>query len=264
MHFAKYSGCGNDFILVDGRSHIAISPPQIQNLCDRHHGIGADGLIILGRSQKAQLKMTIFNQDGSEAEMCGNGIRCLHAFAVDLHFPSDLSIETRSGIYKTSEVNHGLVSVQMNMPKLESKLHTIDGIRCDATFTGVPHLVCQVENVLVVDVQKTGRILRYHSAFQPAGTNVNFMQVLNEDTLSLRTYERGVEKETLACGTGAIAAAFVHAKNQGKLVGTRTIEVKTRSGESLITELVCDFGEVISLKLVGPARKVFEGNIILN
>lgn len=264
MHFAKYTGCGNDFILIDGRSHPAITTKQISTLCDRHQGIGADGVILLERSQKALLKMTIYNQDGSQAEMCGNGIRCLHHFAGQLHFPSNLQIETPSGIYTTSETHNGLIAVQMTAPKLGISSYTIEGITCDATFTGVPHLVCQVENVLMVDVQKMGRLLRFHPTFKPSGTNVNFVQIESADRLLVRTYERGVERETLACGTGAIAAAYVHSQKERKLSGERTIEVKTRSGESLITEFFYRDGEVTSLKLIGPARKVFEGNIVLD
>lgn len=272
VHFAKYSGCGNDFIMIDARSHLSPSRIEIQEMCDRNHGIGADGVILLERSTKAHLKMRIFNLDGSEADMCGNGIRCLHAFARELNFPSTLTIETASGIYTTTEIEENestdpnktrFVQVKIEAPKLSVKSHTINGIKCDSTFTGNPHVVCNVENLQVVDVNKVGRLLRYHPDFNPAGTNVNFFQIEGKDKLAVRTYEKGVERETLACGTGAIAAAYVYATKEGSLSGTRTIQIKTRSGESLTAKFVCELGEVISMELSGPARKIFEGNILL-
>lgn len=258
--------------MIDARSLPPITPSQIREMCDRNHGIGADGVVLLELSLKAHLKMRIFNLDGSEADMCGNGIRCLHAFARELNFPSTLTIETASGIYTTSEdvgnptndkVKTRFVNVKIQTPRLSLKSHTIEGIQCDSTFTGNPHVVCNVENLHVVDINKVGRLLRYHPTFSPAGTNVNFLQVEGKDKLSVRTYEKGVERETLACGTGALAAAYVYAAKEGGLAGTRTIEVKTRSGESLIAKFICELGEVVSLELSGPARKVFEGNILL-
>lgn len=272
INFAKYSGCGNDFILIDAREHPVPSASVIQNLCDRNHGIGADGVILLQRSSTAHLKMRIFNRDGSEADMCGNGIRCLHAFARELHFPATLKIETASGVYTTTEIESdnkalspktSLVMININSPKLTTQAHLIDGISCQSVYTGTQHLVCPVENTLLVDVSKIGRTLRYHPTFRPTGTNVNFYHVEGTDKLAVRTYEKGVEKETLACGTGAIAAAFVYAKSEGGFADKRKIEITTRSGESLVAEFFCDVGEVTSLQLTGPASKVFEGHITL-
>jgi diaminopimelate epimerase len=269
VHFAKYSGCGNDFILIDARSLPPLPPSKIKELCDRNHGIGADGVILLERSLHAHLKMRVFNADGSEADMCGNGIRCLHAFARELSFPAALSIETLAGIYQTSEptpASGDLRFVQVGIDTLKlgmTPLH-VDGIDCISTNTGNPHLVCPVDTLHTIDVDTLGKKLRRHPAFNPEGTNVNFVQTIEKNKLSLRTYERGVEKETLACGTGALAAAYVHMATTGDLVGTRLIEVETRSGETLNAKFTCELGEVTSVELAGPARKVFEGNFVFN
>ncbi len=267
VHFAKYSGCGNDFILIDARSLSALPEGKIQQLCDRNHGVGADGVILLERSTCAHLKMRIFNADGSEADMCGNGIRCLHAFARDLNFPSSLTIETKSGIYTTNEPNPSgneeesrFVHVGIDSLKLSMTPLTLEGMHCISTYTGTPHVVCPVDALHDVDVDTVGRKLRQHPTFQPSGTNVNFVQTIDKNKLSLRTFEKGVEKETLACGTGALAAAYVHLATTENLTGARTIEVQTRSGESLTAKFVCELGEVVSVELAGPARKVFEGN----
>jgi diaminopimelate epimerase len=259
--------------MIDAREHTVPTASIIQQLCDRNHGIGADGVILLQRSATAHLKMRIFNRDGSEADMCGNGIRCLHAFARELHFPPALKIETASGVYTTNEIkdhsneplhNTTMVTVNIDSPKLSVQSHMIDGIVCESTYTGTQHLVCPVENILTVDVNKVGRTLRYHPTFRPTGTNVNFYHVEGINKLAIRTYEKGVEKETLACGTGALAAAYVYAQKEGELTGKRSIEVVTRSGASLIADFFCDMGEVKSLQMTGPATKVFEGHITLS
>lgn len=251
--------------MIDARSAAIPSPSQIPSLCDSYKGIGADGIIFLQLSYSAHLKMRIFNSDGSEADMCGNGIRCLHAFARELHFPANLTIETRAGIYNTSEISlrPHLICLTTSAPKIEVQKYTIEGIECHFLNTGTPHLVCQVTDIEKVNVQELGKILRHHPTFQPIGTNVNFVKIDKQDKLSIRTYEKGVERETSACGTGAIASAYVYALNEGGLNATRTIETKTRSGGSLITEFVCELGRVVSLRQTGPVRKVFEGNVTL-
>lgn len=259
--FSKYQGCGNDFILIDNRSQPFFDPypALITRLCHRHFGIGADGLILLETSAKADFGMRIFNSDGSEAEMCGNGIRCLKHFIETLGH-QDLSC-TISTSYKVFELNRrrDLVSVQMGpVTDVAWNLNLPVGDRFYIGHyldTGVPHLVIFVEELEQVPLLDDGRALRYHSRFHPRGVNVNFV-AFQDGRWSYRTYERGVEGETLACGTGAMAAALAIQAIQG---GKPPIGLKTRSGEML--EIAFDgFAHV---EMGGPATLVYQGVIDL-
>lgn len=264
--FSKYSGCGNDFILLDGRSQPKLTPHEIQRLCHRNYGVGADGVIYLNPSANADLKMNIFNSDGSEAQMCGNGIRCLYVFARELGFPSSLTIETLSGIYYakgkqegSSDKDKWSVEVETKTSSFDLEPHLIENIPCKFLFTGTQHVVCQVEDLEGYDVEGVGKKLRHHPVFHPTGTNVNFYKVEKDDLISIRTFEKGVERETLACGTGAVAAAYVHANRLLKKDPSHTVNVKTRSGEILSTRFDYAQEQLQSVHVTGSVYKIFEG-----
>jgi diaminopimelate epimerase len=263
IEFCKYCGCGNDFVLVDNRQERlpqAISPLAAR-LCNRQFGVGADGLILLENSEKADFAMRIFNADGSEAEMCGNGIRCLFRFLKKLGIGSDsLEIETKERILHLASEGE-LIAVQMGNPteirwNLQLELDS-SNICLHHINTGVPHIVYFVENIDEVDVKRLGKSLRYHQAFSPKGANANFASV-KQDTIFLRTYERGVENETLACGTGATAAALAAAKNYGL---RSPIKVSLRSKEQLSIRFSYDgVKETFSnVYMIGDAHFIFEG-----
>lgn len=236
--FAKMEGAGNDFVLIDTIHHRLDFlrgrwPSVAKALCDRRNGVGADGLLVLGRSRTADVRMRIFNPDGSEPSMCGNGVRCLVLYA-SRHDASrtKLSIETRAGIKRAEVLGTDRVKVDMGVPRLldcipRLKLDARTYGRADFIHSGVPHLVCWVDHVARVDLEKLGRRLRDHRRFKPQGTNVDFVEyvdscdgydrrlgvVVRHYRLRMRTYERGVEGETRACGTGAVAAAVSVARS---------------------------------------------------
>lgn len=260
--FSKYSGCGNDFVMIDNRSHIfPIHLDSIIHLCHRQKGIGADGIILLENSEKADLKMRIFNADGSEAEMCGNGIRCLLGFAQELGIEkTSCRIETMERILKVSLAKKNEVCVEMGQPT---------NIRWDLPIastsyhgqahflnTGVPHLVLFFDRIDDIDVYSLGKELRNHSAFSPQGTNVNFAAVKN-DIVHIRTYERGVENETLACGTGATACGLAAAK---KYQLTTPVHVKTLFGDILKIGFDPIASELADVTLTGPFTQIFKGS----
>lgn len=242
--FAKYQAAGNDFILIDDRKEIfPVSAPLVKRFCHRHYGIGADGLILLQNSKKADFRMRIFNSDGSEAEMCGNGIRCLFHFAQTLGFHSKLQIETIQETLSCYFVE-SKIAVLLPNPEIRHEL---------AFVSGVPHLITFVDNLASVDVGQSGRRLRFDPRFAPHGTNATFAQRLPDNTLQVATYERGVEKETLACGTGAIAAAFLAHET---FPMPDLIKVLTPSKELLEITRTSS-----RLELKGPVAQVFCGMI---
>lgn len=210
MKFYKYSATGNDFILIDNRKGIPFSNLQAREFCHRKFGIGADGLILLGFSKSSDFSMTIFNADGSVAEMCGNGARAICHFAhhvLKLKTKPEYTFETMNGIYQAIVVDR-LVKLKM-VEKYDENKYEVDtniGNRHFYINTGVPHFVIEVENVSMIDVEKIAPAIRNHQNF-PNGTNVDFFDFKNE-TCHLRTFERGVESETLACGTGVVATAY--------------------------------------------------------
>ncbi|MCM8764230.1 MAG: diaminopimelate epimerase [Candidatus Omnitrophica bacterium] len=258
----KITGSGNDFVLInnlDGkirnRRRLAI------DLCRYKYGVGADGAIFLEKSKKADFKMRIFNADGSEAEMCGNGLRCL----IRLIYEQKISrkklflIETLAGIYET-RMNLPNVSIKMfliNKPEFNKNVE-VDEETFTVHFlnTGVPHAVIIVDNVDNVDVKKYGPIIRYHRIFQPAGTNVDWVEIIDAHHGKIRTYERGVEDETLACGTG-IVAGVICAAMLGKFVSP--VDIIARSGEKLKVSFEKDFTDIF---LEGRTKLVFEGQWI--
>ncbi len=264
--FVKMSGTGNDFILIDHRKHrIAreVMPEFARLVCRRRFSAGADGLIFIEDSPQADFKWLFFNGDGSEAEMCGNGARCAARFAY-MHgiAPARMRFETLAGIIEAtvSDVN---VSVLMTEPRdcQLNKTVAVDGsnlvIHC--VDTGVPHAVHFVEDYSQVDVRTLGSRIRHHPDFMPAGTNVNFVCKREDGSLQVRTYERGVEDETMACGTGAAAAALVSA-----LLGEAEspVEILTSGGDRLaIIFDAVDEQTVTNVFLKGPAHVIYTGEL---
>lgn len=266
--FTKYSGCGNDFIIIDNRQHnLSPSKTATQRLCHRQNGIGADGLIFLEtpQSSNASFRMRIFNADGSEAEMCGNGLRCLVQFIRSQeNIPGEFNIQTMHQLMhvsRQSENDPDLVSVSLPCPEeLSSKKLFIDHeeLNLHCLDTGVPHAILFVDDIEDKAHFTKAPAIRHHKEFQPKGTNVNFAKILPEQTIELRTYERGVEAETLACGTGAIAAALsaAHAFNI-----PAPIQIRTRSGDSLFINFKNKIPNLTDLVMTGPAIKIFDGLI---
>ena len=266
LHFYKMNGAGNDFIVIDNRDLSAnLDTDTIAALCDRHRGIGADGLLAVEPAEKgADFKFRYYNADGGEAEMCGNGARCFGRFTSHLteEVPEKVSFETIAGTLDAVLVGDD-VRIAMSAPKdLEMKLPvTVDDLDAELHFinTGVPHVVSFVDNLDDLDVFNHGRDIRRHSHFAPAGTNANFAKILAPDHIAIRTYERGVEDETLACGTGMVASALVHHLLTGApspikvdVEGGDTLEIGfEKTGESTFTNVT----------LTGPADFVFEGEI---
>jgi len=227
---------GNDFVVIDRRKEAHIKSPAslAVKICDRKFGAGADGLLLIETSKKADIKMRIFNPDGSEPDMCANGVRCAGLWAK----LGSLKIETRAGII-FARVNKDKVKIKMTEPKnlsLGSRIKLCGrAIKVNFINTGVPHAVVFVEGVDEMDVVAIGRKIRFHKRFQPQGVNVNFVQLIGDSLIKLRTYERGVEDETLACGTGMVASALIYAS--GNIPGNAgKIKVHTQSGEILSVE----------------------------
>ena len=271
LHFYKMNGAGNDFIVIDNRDlSISLDDDTIAALCDRHRGIGADGLLAVEPAEKgADYKFRYYNADGGEAEMCGNGARCFGFFTAHLgnedeELPSSVSFETIAGTL-TAEIVGEEVRIAMSEPK-DLELNTpakIDGFSDVFHFlnTGVPHVVSFVDDLENTDVFNVGRASRYHSHFAPNGTNANFAQALDPNHLVLRTYERGVEGETLACGTGVCATALLHALATG---AASPVHVTVRGGDTMRVDFTKDAdGSFASAKLTGPADFVFDGVISL-
>ena len=264
--FVKMSGTGNDFILIDHRkSRFAreVMPEFARLVCRRRFSAGADGLIFIEDSEKADFKWLFFNGDGSEAEMCGNGARCAARFAYMRGIaPAHMRFETVAGIIEAN-VSDTNVSVMMTSPK--DFRHDIE-LDCDgrsillhSVDTGVPHVVVFVDDYDQINVCQLGSQIRYHQEFMPAGTNVNFVMPLGNGVFKVRTYERGVENETLACGTGAVASALV-AAIKGQAVSP--VEIVTSGDDRL--SIIFDLHEgssATNVFLKGPAHVIYSGEL---
>jgi diaminopimelate epimerase len=261
--FTKYEGCGNDFILIDNRDPILPAFPShfLSLLCHRQKGIGADGVLLLENSNHANYRMRIFNSDGSEAEMCGNGLRCLAHYIHELNRPqSEFVIETMLQKIRVWVDEQG-IEIEILPPQWaeETLLLTLgtETFPLHCLDTGVPHAVFFAqENSPSFDSYAPQ--IRAHPHFYPRGTNVNFATV-SDSFLALRTFERGVERETLACGTGAVAAALAAAR-LGLL--SSPIQVLPRSGDPLIVSFGRIRNAFVDIRLRGPANKVFSGTWI--
>lgn len=266
VSFSKYVGAGNDFICIDDRSlnFPVEDKPLIQRFCHRQFGIGADGLVLLQPSARADFKMRIFNSNGSEAEMCGNGLRCLAQFCKKLGFDRlQGNIETLAGILRFYLMGSE-VAVEMSQPhsyRWHLKLPIMPGFVVHFLNTGVPHAVHFHPHMAEIDIEQLGKEIRFHPEFQPDGANANFASIDPSGEIWCRTYERGVEAETLACGTGAtaaaLAAAYLYHLPSPIRVHTRSKEVLTIS----FTQANHEFSEV---RMRGPSAFVYEGTILLN
>jgi len=279
IKFSKLTGAGNDFIFIDSNNNpgIAISSELIKKLCDRRFGIGADGVIIISDVSEYDFQMEYFNSDGSKGSLCGNGARCAIWY-------SNISVRNKDnklsflcdGIeYKGEIIDNELTKFYLKNPtqvKLNFRVKVYNQlIKASFINTGSPHLVINIKDVLQNNVMpdsfyndlinfpvlELGRELRYHPDFSPRGTNVNFYQE-TENEIIIRTYERGVENETLACGTGSVAVALVIFLNQKKLP---PIKIKTWGGDSLIVNFEIENQRIRNLSLTGPAKLVFSGEI---
>jgi diaminopimelate epimerase len=262
--FWKLEGAGNDFLGFDGRSKaFRLSRAEIAHFCDRRRGVGADGVLVVEKpkSPKADFRMRYYNSDGGEAEMCGNGARCfaLLARAVAARTGKRLRVETRAGVV-VLEICGKDVRVSMTepgLPKLGRKIVAAGRkVMLDSINTGVPHAVEFVRSLASVDVLRIGRAIRTHSAFAPAGTNVNFVQIGNGGRIEVRTYERGVEGETLACGTGVVASSILSSLRRGI---RPPIRVRTRGGDLLTVDFALEADRARKVTLQGPARIVYTG-----
>jgi diaminopimelate epimerase len=263
--FTKMNGAGNDFVLIDNRSReIQLQPAQIARLCDRHRGAGADGVILLTpcASGRADWAWDFYNSDGGSAEMCGNGARCFARFVrrltgVDKAF----RFETRAGIIG-ARFNGDVVTVDLTAPKDLRLRQTIvlstGAAEVHSLDTGVPHAVLFVEDADLAMVQTLGPEIRNHAHFAPRGTNVNFVQVRGPGAIRVRTYERGVEGETLACGTGVTASALISAELRGF---KSPVQVQVKGGDMLQVSFGRENGQFADVALTGPADFAFEGRI---
>jgi len=265
ISFCKMSGAGNDFIVIDNRESVLPRMPLnefAQRVCRRKIAVGADGLILIENSDQADFKWQFFNSDGSTAEMCGNGARCAARFA---HLKGiagpQMAFETLAGLV-TATVNEGLVRVKMPDPTDLILYDTVevqeDQLPISCVTAGVPHVVVMLSGLAQMDVVGLGKQIRRHPKFAPAGTNVNFVEPGAQGWLAVRTYERGVEDETLACGTGAVAAALVASLKLGK---QSPVQVLTRSGFQLGVHFREAGGMFSEVFLEGDARVVFTGEI---
>ena len=266
LPFVKMSGAGNDFILIDNRSCVL----EVEDLsgfaarvCARRMSVGADGLILLEKSRRADFRWQFFNSDGSRGEMCGNGARCAARFALLQGLAgSPMAFETDAGIVR-AEVDNDRVKIQMTPPSgVElGRCLKLSGTGLDFSFvnTGVPHVVVEVEDLAAVDVSGIGRKIRNHEVFQPAGTNVNFIACDRKGRWSIRTYERGVEDETLACGTGCTAAALVLAASRHL---PSPVSLTTAGGAVLKVHFTTrQSGRFERVFLEGDARIVYHGTM---
>src|SRR5437899_133303 len=265
LEFTKMNGAGNDFVLVDNRAQkLKLSRDQIVRLCDRHRGVGADGVMILVpcASGKADWAWEFYNSDSSTGEMCGNGARCFARFVKRrTNLNRDFTFETAAGVIAAKFEGHK-VTVNLTAPKdlrLNERVQLSVGPQTlHSLNTGVPHAVLFVPDADKAMVQQLGPEIRRHPHFAPRGTNVNFVQLLGPNHIRVRTFERGVEGETLACGTGVTASALVSARVH-KFVSP--VKVQVQGGDQLEVSFSDQNGGFENVTLSGPAEFVFEGRM---
>lgn len=256
IHFNKYQGTGNDFVVIDNRNGQFIkSQKSIQLICDRKFGIGADGLILLESSVNHDFKMVYFNADGNEGSMCGNGGRCIVAFARKLGIlKNETWFEAIDGLHYAT-IENGIISLKMNdVSVIENKESSL------FLDTGSPHHIEFNESIEDLDVFKLGSSIRYSDIYGPEGTNVNFVEQTAPNEFKVRTYERGVENETLACGTGVTAVAL--AAHHTKKTPDSTVKIAVLGGQLEVSFKLTDT-VYTDIYLTGPAQFVFEGDLDL-
>lgn len=267
LPFVKYHGAGNDFVLMDFY-HATPSldlPSLARYVCDRRQGIGADGLLLLLPSAIADFKMRIFNADGSEPSMCGNGIRCLTSYILKYkNISSEIKIETLHAVLRCREFENE-VAVNLGVPEIRHWPIEIEGANVHVVDTGVPHAVIFVDELSAIAVDEWGKRIRFHPHFAPHGVNVNFVAITQNGSLALRTYERGVEAETMSCGTGAAASAFVAMKVMN-LAPPISVETLSSFGPTPIAyqeRMRFLFPENTdgSIEMIGHTKEVFQGVI---
>lgn len=265
LNFAKYVGSGNDFIIIDHRASFLPldNSKMLKNLCSRHKGVGADGIILLEKSFSADFKMRIFNSDGFEAGMCGNGLRCLSKYVLDYQITNQKNflVDVNNELYEVENHDDGSISTHfpsikeftLNISiKIQAQEYTLHYVN-----TGVPHVVLFIKDINNYPLKEIAPVIRYHSHFSPQGVNVNIAEMLDPFRIKVRTYERGVENETLSCGTGAVATAF--ASYKGQLPET-PITIYPVSQEPLIIK---KHPKTDRLSLQGNAHKAFQGEMTL-
>ncbi|MEP7279975.1 MAG: diaminopimelate epimerase [Bacteroidota bacterium] len=256
IHFYKYQGTGNDFVILDNRSnqYNTLSSEQVKQLCDRRFGIGADGLMLLNNKAGYDFEMKYFNADGGESTMCGNGGRCLVKFAADQGiYKSMYRFVASDGPHEAEIDTDGTVSLKMK------DVSHISEFGSDFLLdTGSPHYVKVINDVMNYDVYKKGHEIRYSDEFAEKGINVNFVQQKNDHEIVVRTYERGVENETWSCGTGVTAAALVCYHNE---TGYNDVTVLTKGGKLTVEYDRLNDDTYTNIFLCGPAEKVYEGDI---
>lgn len=270
ISFTKMSGAGNDFVVVDNRLGIISNPKNFTvEICNRRLGIGADGVLLVEKSDKADFLMRYYNADGTDAGMCGNGGRCIAKFAYDngIVTSEQIKFEAFDYIYDVARINSTIYKLKMKdpidfKPNQEIKLEKII-IQGNYLNTGTDHSVIFLEDnpevgeLETADVFNLGRSIRYHEMYQPKGTNVNFVSKLNSNSIKIRTYERGVEDETLACGTGSVASALLSAVKFGM---NSPVSVNVLSGAVLEIGFIRNEANTFeNVTLKGPAETVFEG-----
>jgi len=260
VRFVKMHGAANDFVLIDDREgSFPIGDQQLlAALGSPRTGIACEGIILVQRSMAADFRMVFFNPDGSEADLCGNGARCVAAFAREIGAAKDdkMAFETRAGLVEAEVLDAERVKVWMPDPKDRRYGLDVEGFAGNFLVAGVPHFVVGCDEVLELDVNRLGRRLRYAQAFAPAGTNVDFAQFCPPSTVFLRTYERGVEAESGACGTGSMATAIVGVETLGM-----TLPVDVHTSQGFVLTIGSDLRRDGSrgFTLTGPVKRVFDG-----
>jgi diaminopimelate epimerase len=258
IKFDKYQGAGNDFVLLDNRekNYDKITSEQVKKICDRHFGIGADGLMLLNKKDDFDFEMIYYNADGNVGSMCGNGGRCMVQFASNLGIKkNEYSFLATDGTHKAEIDLDKEISLKMN--DVNNVSFSLDHYVLN---TGSPHYVTFVKDVEKMDVKAEGRKIRNSKPFAAEGINVNFVETLHEDQIYVRTYERGVEDETYSCGTGVTASALMAAHNDN---GFNRVEVKTKGGDLSVEFEKISETEFTNIWLSGPATFVFSGEIEL-
>ena len=262
FEFYKYQGAGNDFIVIDNRNLSAnhLDQKTLADICNRRFGIGADGVILLQNKKDYDFEMVYFNADGNLGSMCGNGGRCITAFA------KKLGIINKECTFWAADGEHQAKVIQNDF--IELKMANVKDIAIFDSYcfldTGSPHHICFVDKADKIDVYQAGQEIRYSDKYQAQGVNVNFVEICSENHLKVFTYERGVEDETLACGTGVTAASLAYfLKHKNKKTGHHSVDIETK-GAKLSVKFHFDNDEFSDIWLCGPANYVFEGKMNLD